>query len=557
MAITAHDYLKPAPTGPYPKKITLANVFLATAAHSPDAIAVSYGDREYTWRQWQDKACAAARGLREIGIKPGDVVAVKLPNCMDFLVLHVAVAMAGAIMLPIHVDGGISDTKSLLRRTTPSLLVLPESWRDVDGRSAGAALKADIPELGHLLVADGPGDGPGSLEHLTRRWTGTEPGPVEVREDAPLLLVASSGTTSARPKICTHSHRGLLSNAMTVVTDGNTVSPADTILSGSQFSFLFGMLSLHIGILTGARQVLSRNWAPGPFLTLAAATRPTLVYVVPTQIRDLLDTLSNKEGHRLPRVREIRTAGAPVSADLVHALTPALADHVIVQWGMSEVGAGISTLPSDPAEAAAGTIGVPSSGARARVVDDQGLPCPTGTVGMLEFHGPSLFRGYFREPGLTDQAFTADGWLRTGDLASVDSAGRLTLHGRLAGLINVGGRKVNADEVERLLADFPPLREAVVVGLPDRRLGEVPALLCTVDGGAEVRLDQVATHLLAKGLATYQLPTAVLVVDELPRTPTGKIARHRVQEMARGLAAERQTQSPWEPTEVLRARSGG
>ncbi|MTD54310.1 type I polyketide synthase [Amycolatopsis pithecellobii] len=539
MTITVHDYLRePARSDASIAPVTLIEAFFATVAKDPDGIAASDGDRELTWKQWQEQSFAVARGLRELGAGPGDVIAVRLPNCVDFLVLHVAVAMIGGVFLPLHVDLGQADLESILSRTAPTLLVLPAKWRNVDGREAGAALRATITGLGRVLVADGAEDDPESLAALARRWAGSRPEAVETRPDSPFLLFASSGTTSMAPKICMHSYRGLLSNAQTVIADGTPVSPADTILSCSQLSFAFGLLSAHIGILTGARQALLRTWAIDRLVSLVAAVRPTVLYAVPPQLRDVVAELRDNESFRLPRLREIRTGGSLVPESLVRALMPSLADHVIVQWGMSELGAGMYTRPGDPAEVMSRTVGLPGGGSRARVVDDEGRPCAAGVVGNLEYDGPSVFRGYYRAPEATEQAFTADGWLRTGDLASIDSTGAVTIHGRVAGLINVGGLKVNAAEIEGLLEDFAPVRDSVLVAIPDQRLGEIPALLCTVHDGAAVSLVEVTDHLVGKGTSTHKLPTTLRVVDDLPRTATGKVARRRAQEMLRALVGD-------------------
>ena len=557
MRITATEYLRHSvESEPLPSHITLADAFLTTAATAPDTIAIVDGEQEFSWRQWHGQAQAVARGLQEeFGVRPGDVIAVILPNCVDFLVLHVAVAMAGGVFMPIHPDSSRADLASLLLRTTPRLVVLPATWPDTTGRAQGAALRTEVAGLGGLLIAGASAVEPDSLAGLTRRFVGRTPLPVDLTADAPFVLISSSGTTSTRPKICMHSQHRLLSNALTVIADGMTISPDDSVLSCGSFSFLFGMLSVHLSVLTGARQVLLRHWAARSMLPLLARTAPTLLYAVPTQLRDLIAEVDSGHCPRPPRLREIRTGGSRVPEDLVLALTPALADHVIVQWGMSELGAGMYTRPHDPVEPASRTAGRPVSGGHARVVNDEGRPCATGLTGYLEFIGPSLFHGYFDEPELTEQAFTEDGWLRTGDLASIDAFGAVAIEGRATGLINVGGRKVNTEEVERLLEDCRPLRDSVLVALSDHRLGEVPALLCTVDDNTDVTLDHILRHLQAKGVASYQLPTTVRVVDELPRTPTGKIARHRAQELARSLVAGNlpPQRRPSEPTEVAAA----
>jgi pimaricinolide synthase loading module/candicidin polyketide synthase FscA len=534
MPLTVDDYVIRPQVPDETASVTLPAAFRAAVATAPNSIAVCDGERRLTWRDWQDQADALARGMQELGVEAGDVVAAQLPNSMDFLALHVAAAMIGAVFLPVHVDCGFRDLESVLRQARPALLVLPHASKHSDGRAVAGALEASIPDLGQVLIADGEPTAPDSLAHLAAKWAGNKPRPVDVRPDMPFVLMTSSGTTSSSPKICIHSHRGLLSNASSVIADGHGPTESDTILSASPYSFLFGMLSVHVAILTAARQVVLRRWDVSNFLSLLGTTVPTILYAVPTHLRDLLAELATQHELRPPRLREMRTGGAPVPGELVTSLRRALTDKVVVQWGMSEIGAGTYTRPADLMEETGRAIGRPSRGAEIRIVDDQGDPCAPGQTGELQFRSPFMFHGYLGEPELTRQAMTADGWLRTGDLASLEPDGSLTYRGRSAALINVGGRKVNAAEIEQLLEDFHGIREAVLVGCADERLGESPVLICRAEN-LQVSLHEVVTHLLGKGVAPYQLPTALHVVDQLPRTATGKIARRQAQDLGRQL----------------------
>ncbi|MEU9456778.1 acyltransferase domain-containing protein [Streptomyces sp. NPDC048277] len=515
-------------------------VFEAAVATAPEALAVCDGGDRYTWRDWQARAHALARGLQDLGVAGGDVVAVQLPNGMDFLALHVAVAMVGGVLLPVHTDCVPRETESLLRRASPVVLILADASKHGDGQTLGRAMQEAIPDLRRVLTAGGgPAHEPDSLEHLAASWEGACPLPVDVTPDMPFVLVPSSGTTSRRPKICMHSHRSLLTNALSVIADGGGPGPSDVVLSASPFSFLFGMLSIHLSVLCATRQVILRGWDTGRLVAAAESAPPTFLYAVPTQLRDILAEITAPDGLRLPRLSEIRTGGAPVPEELATSLTRLLTDRVVVQWGMSEIGAGTYTRPADKPEQAARTIGRPADGARVRVVDEDGRPCEPGLVGELQFRSASMFHGYLGEPELTRQAMTADGWLRTGDLACLTPDGSVAFRGRSAGLINVGGRKVNATEIEELLQDFTAVHDAVLVGCDDERLGETPVLLCTVRDDRRPTLQEVADHLALKGVAPYKLPTSLHVVERLPRTPTGKVARRRATDLGRSLTAER------------------
>jgi non-ribosomal peptide synthetase component E (peptide arylation enzyme) len=260
-------------------------------------------------------------------------------------------------------------------------------------------------------------------------------------------------------------------------------------------------------------------------LDVATRAEASVVFAVPAQLRDVVAA-----GVPL-RLREVRTGGAPVPADLVTSIRDVLGAGVVVQWGMSEVGAGTYTRPEDPVETVANTIGRPVSGAQARIVGDNGAPLPAGEVGELWYKAPTMFRGYLGDAERTAEAVTEDGWLRTGDLASWTADGNIAYRGRRTEFIDRGGMKFSAVEVENLLAELPELAQFAIVDRPDERLGQRAVLVAALRSGHELSLDRVTDHLRERGLAKYKWPEQLLLVDELPTTPTGKIARVRLKHL--------------------------
>ncbi|MFI5761841.1 alpha/beta fold hydrolase [Streptomyces sp. NPDC051563] len=530
MPLSSGDYLVQPPAPEQDSLRTLPEVFAAAVTGDPGAYAVRDAHQRRTWRQWREESRALGAGLQHLGVRTGDVVAVQLANSWEFLLAHVAIADIGAVMLPLHRVLGGREVRALLERAGARLLV-------VSADAAGAAREARPGCVEHTLITSGAGagrapDGPGgtytagSFAELVRVHAGARPEPVAVTPDTPFVLLPSSGTTSARPKICLHSHGGLLSNAAVVARDGGAAADR-TLISASPFTHLFGLLSVHLSLLTGARQALLPAWDADALRTLADAGERTTLFAVPAQLRDLVQRTAGRDGARAEqsvRLHEVRTGGAAVPGDLVTEVRGLLGARTIVQWGMSELGAGMYTRPDDPPEAAVRGIGRPVTGSEARVLAPDGTPCPDGETGELQFRGPHLFRGYLGDPDATRAAFTHDGWLRTGDRAARQGDGTFGFRGREAELINVGGVKFSAAEVEGLLGDLP--FTALAVGArPDARLGEIPCLVAAVRPGAAIGLDEVRAHLRAKGVAEYKWPLELLVVDEVPMTPTGKVAR--------------------------------
>ncbi|MEV7358838.1 beta-ketoacyl synthase N-terminal-like domain-containing protein [Kitasatospora sp. NPDC091276] len=507
---------------------TLPGVFAAAVRRAPDAVALVDGDHELTWRQWRTEVASLARALQELGVGPGEVVAVQLPNCWEYQTAHLAVAAVGAVMLPVHAGFGAADVRALLGRVDPvAALFAPEAV------ATAHELSAAVPSLRAVLVAGDPDGLPSGVRSLARTMAdhaGREPHPVEVVPDQPLVLLPSSGTTSARPKICLHSHDGLLSNTAPVAEEGGAAF-ADAILTACPLTHLFGLQSLHTALFRACRQVLLRGWDPERFLALARRTAPSAVFAVPAQLHDIVGALARNGRPAGFRPHQVRTAGAAVPAALAADVRAALGGELVVVWGMSELGTGTRTSPADPDEAAVRSVGRPTSGARVRIIGEDGREPLPGTPGDLQYRSPSMFRGYYRDPELTRAAITPDGWLRTGDRASLGEDGLLRFHGRAAELINVGGRKFDATEVQELLAAMPGIGPLAVVGRADARLGEIPCLVLTRAADPAIGLRAVTGFLRECEVAEYKMPLELVTVDDLPRTPAGKLHRRSLEEL--------------------------
>ncbi|MEU2434963.1 class I adenylate-forming enzyme family protein [Streptomyces rubradiris] len=493
--------------------------------------AVWDGGRWRTWRDCLRQAERTAAALHRHGLAAGDVLAARLPNSWELVVLHAATARLGVLLLPLHSAYGSRETRSLIEQSGAVALVAAAGRRGHDDLGELRALRGNCPGLRHVWVSTGAGsDSTGGLPDLASLLdAAADPDvrlpPPPADPTAPLVLLASSGTTSRRPKLCVHSHAGLLGNAAAVATDGG-LGARDTIVSASPLSHAFGLLSVHLALVTGGAVGLFGAWEPRAFAAALSACGATAAFAVPAQLRDLLAVPAPETGGGPPGLREVRTGGAPVPRELADGVRRVLGARLIVQWGMTEIGAGTYTRPGDPPEAT-GTIGRPALGAAVRVHRD-GRPAAPGETGELQYRSPWMFSGYHRAPEPTRAAFTPDGWLRTGDLAALRPDGSVVYRGRADELINRGGLKFSALEVEELLDDLPQLAQHAVVARPDARLGQRASLVVALRAGTRLTLEDVTGHLSGKGLATYKLPEQLVVVDRLPTTVTGKIARARL-----------------------------
>jgi len=530
MAIDRQSYHRPAHHGEGSglAGYTLGAVFADAVKAAGDAVAVIDADREYTWAQWRMQAQALARALQELGLGPGDAVGLWLPNCWEFLTLHVALAEIGAVQVPIGMANGAREAQAILSRTEARALVLPARHGERDFLDIAGRLRRETPSLRAILMPGEPGESEDAdifaLDSLIAGFAGAEPRPVDVGPDDPLLAIASSGTTSSRPKICVHSHDGLLSNAAVVARQSVNEGRPRTLVSASPFTHLFGLLSIHVSLIGVGPQAILRGWDVEAFEDLTRRSGADVLYAVPAQLRDLLARSSGEVG-----LREVRTGGAAVPGGLVTDIGQRLGARVIVQWGMSEVGAGTVAMPDLNGSVDSTGIGRAVEQADVRIVDEEDhLIRAVGRIGHLLFRSPFMFRGYLADPELTAAAFTADGWLRTGDLGSHNADGTIAFRGRRSEQIEVGGVKFSALEVEEVLAGLPALDQVAVIGRPDARLGEYVCAVVSLRDGLQITLDEVIHELAQAGVAPYKWPAELIVLEALPVTPTGKVARGRL-----------------------------
>lgn len=540
--ITQSDYLFHY-SGPFSESLaplTLPEVFdhSVRLKDSQPAILGDFGT--LSWLEWQRASKSLAQFLKTLGIGKGDVVGVYLPNSWEFLVSHVAIAYLGAVFLPLHMAHAHREVQALLTRTEARALIVARSAGHRDQVPLAKSLAQSVPSLRSVLWVGQPPPGSLSFHDACQPRPDDAPLPASVEPDDPFLLAASSGTASVRPKICLHSHAGFLSNALRTALDGES-RPDDIILSGSPFSHAFGLLSVHLSILMASAEVVLPSWNADRCVQLASRWGVSVLFAVPAQVIDLVRTVrDNPAKPPLCSLREVRTGGSVVPAELITGIRTHLGASTVVQWGMSEVGAGTYTRATDPPELASRTIGRPVTGAEIAIVDNGEIVGPHH-VGELCYRSPYMFRGYYRDDALTAEAISPEGWLHTGDLAELNADGTVTYRGRKTEIINRGGLKFSALEVESLLSDLDGVDRLAVVARPDSRLGERAVLVVSLRPGETLSLPEVKRHLEIKGLAKYKWPEELVILDHLPTTPTGKVARTRLKNTIWGKTSQEDT----------------
>jgi len=476
-----------------PARLTARSLPAAWAVHwraAPEraALADERGVR-LSWGQLEAESARAAGRLHAAGLRAGDSVLASAASSLALAVAHVACLRLGLVVLPANPAYRAAELAQLLADAQPRAAL-------VDDASLSAQLGALDPALLVCSPALALSDGP------VPALDGALP-------EAAALLAYTSGTTG-RPKGALLSHGNLHATAEAVRIAWRW-TPDDRLVHALPLFHMHGLgVALHGTLQAGASALLLPRFDPDAVLDAVEREGATLFFGVPTMLHRLAD---HPRAPALARLRLLVSGSAALAADL-HARIAARTGQVCLErYGMTETG----MLVSNPVDGARvpGTVGFPLPGVELRLA----------AGGEIEVRGPNVFGGYRERPDANAEAFTRDGWFRTGDLGELDGDGRLRIVGRAKELVISGGYNVHPREVEEALLAHPAVREAAVVGTPSPEWGEVVTAYLVSE--RELGLAELRAH-LAERLAAFKHPRIVHRVDALPRNALGKVQRHRL-----------------------------
>jgi long-chain acyl-CoA synthetase len=464
-----------------------------------------------------DSARRGAAWLGELGLVPGDRVALLLDNGPSLVELLLGAQYGGFVPAPLSTLASPASVAAAVEHSEARVVVVGTEEQTT---SLGASPAAG---MARILRAD---------DWIRRRADGGPPGPARYaggpEQDA--ILAYTSGTTG-RPKAVRCSHASVLAGADNVVR-AHRLEPGDRALCvlrlsqrGPQNSTLMATL------LSGGSLVLPERFDVTLFWTWAIRYRCTWLPLVPTLVAELLSR-PDPAGLRqaLRDVRFARSSAAALGTTAQQEFEERFGVPLLQCMGTTEAGSNVFSTPLPPAPRKPGSPGV-SLGFDVRVVDETGQALPAGQVGELTIRGPSVMTGYLNDPAATAEVLTADGWLRLGDLGYVDADGYAFVVGRVQEFVNKGGLKIALAEIDEALGRHPAVLHAAAVGVPDAILGEELAGFVVLRPGAIVK-PEALLEFCEGALGGFRVPRWIEVVDELPRGPTGKIERRRLAEAA-------------------------
>jgi len=502
---------------------TLPDYLAGWAERTPDKVAIQAGDRTITYREFHDTARRFANSLLDLGLQKQDVVAIQMPNEPEYLIAFMGTAMMGGILATMHMPYRGGEMEPLLEHGEAKAVICTAPLPNHDAPATMLALKERVASLEHVLVAsDEP---PSGALSLTRMFAEGSDAPIA---DPPSVedfcsLCFTSGT-SAAPKGVMRSYQSFAANAR-VFSPVIELTADDVVMVAPPFTHVFGLCCANLTLFSGATNLLMPLFTPETYADCLVAGRPTVVFSAPAHLAATTKA-GLVDGVDLSSIRDVIVAGSVCPPDVAAEFEKRLpAGRVGQLFGMTEVILVMQT-PLDALPAVRhGSTGRCTVGIEARVAGPDGDILGVDEEGELQISGYTVMAGYLKNDTANADAFTTDGWYRTGDLATINADGDVVITGRVKDLINRGGIKINPTDLENAVMAHKAVIQAAIVPMVDDVMGEKACLFVTLTPGASLSFDEMTGYLAGQGFAKMKWPERLEVIDEMPITPTRKIIK--------------------------------
>ena len=495
---------------------SLPDAFLRVVQAAPDKPLLYFEGETYSYAQVHEQVSFVAGALAAYGLTKGDRVALYLENSPSFITAYLGVQWLGGVVVPVNTRYRFTELRHMLTDSSARIVLT-----DAAGLAEVEKVREDTPvvkavvKLGENLTSD------------RATWADLADGeprsePVSLTRDDLAVIGYTSGTTG-RSKGAVLTHGNFVSNSV-ALTKAWVWMPDDHLLLVLPLFHMHGLgVGLHGTLVQGSALTLRRKFDAADVFNTMLQGEVTMFFGVPTMYTRLLEVAQTRD-EKPTGLRLLVSGSAPLSPQIHAEVEEVFGLRILERYGMTETVMNMGN-PYD-GERRAGSVGVPFEGIEARVADSQtGEVLATGETGEIQIRGPNLMKGYWNHPDATAEAWTGDGWFKTGDLGFVDVDGYYTLNGRAKELVISGGFNVYPREVEEVLAEVVGVREVAVLGLPDADLDE--KVVAAVVG--EVSEAELLEHVKTR-IAGFKKPKEVYFVAALPRNALGKVQKHVLRE---------------------------
>ena len=513
---------------------SLADEFRVVFKRYGDRVALIGGDRAITYAELDRLSDNLALNLLDLGLKDLDRVVVQLPNVVEFVILYFGLQKIGCIPIAALPSQRYAEISQFVKLSGATTCVIPDRYQDFDYAQMVERIRAESPTLTHAIIFGSVRRGFSSLAELISKPAElplSRLAEIQIDPCDPAVFQLSGGTTGI-PKLIPRTHNDYAYNSklaasVCAVKDDSVA----LVVLPIAHNLPLACPGIQGFLFNGAKAVIGPSTKPEHVGELIQKYRVTHLKVVPA----LLIRLLNSEvlmHYDLSSLRIIQSGGQsllPQTRVLVKRLIP----NAFVQenFGMSE-GLLMFVRLDDAPDVCLETVGRPiSPDDEVRLLDDDGNDVPRGDVGELCCRGPYTLRGYFGVPEYNRGVFTSDGFYRSGDLMREHPSGNYIVEGRKKDLINRGGEKISAEEVENLILSHPSVKNVACIPVPDHDLGERMCACVLVHEGAQLSFEELKKFLLGKEIAKYKLPESLEILPEFPLSTFGKVSKKKLVEM--------------------------
>ena len=521
---------------------TLSQVLRDTTKRVPARAAIlDPSGLTLTYEELNRQVDQLARGMLDLGVGKGDKVGLWMPNVTEWVVAYFAIARIGAVVVPMNTRYKSHEVEYILDNSEATTLFAVASFAGIDYIAMIESIRGRLPNLKHVIIHGKPGADMHRFEAVVTR--GTEllgDGALETREAAcdpqdNVFILYTSGTTG-NPKGAMLSHHNIAKNAEQVTEVLNSTEQ-DVFLLAVPFFHCFGCVMGIAGSITwGAAMVPMQIFKPVEALELVERFGVSVLYGVPTMfVLELEEYRKGRADGTSYDASTLRTgimAGAPCPVEVMRGTMEDMHCNVSIAYGLTEASPVITmTRFDDSVQRRVETVGRALEGIEVKIADDDKKPLSVGEMGELACRGYNVMMGYYKMPDKTAEAIDSDGWLYSGDLATMDSDGYVQIVGRKKDMLICGGFNVYPAEIEEYLFTHPKVQNVSVIGVPDDVMGEVSAAYIIPREGTALDPQEIVDFCVGE-IANFKVPRYVQVVEEFPMTQSGKIQKFRLRELA-------------------------